>query len=1162
MSTALKHILRIGDTNANLAAGATKLKNNQIGITTDTKKFVYMDSAGAYHIVRNVDDALGTQYTHAMFGATGLSDSIASQNSGATLLTLTPTASNDLTVNHATGAYDAIYQAAGSEVFRLQGASPSLMMAGDNILKFGSASEFIKRNAAGFLDYGATTQHTWYVGNYSCCTDIGMRLMVSGLNIKTISAYGSPATVFLTHVAGLIESRTAAQVLSDIGAAPASHSILSTTHGDTLAASILDGDILIGNVTPKLSKLAISIPAANVRNVLGVDNGELRPSWKTALDATNPTTIGISDAAAPGTSLVFAHRDHQHASPATWAATAHPVLSSTYHSDVLTGSITRGDILYGNATPKIARLAKGAAGAFLTGDGTDTAWSGFYLAGTAGQTYTFPTASCSVVGGSGMQYYVPLWGSGGATLGNSLIQQVTVGSHTGIQISQTAGAGVDPTITNPKNVANMAQFNFYPASGTNTCMALQIVPRGTGLSGNVVQSTLFNTDFTADASNYEFMVTRAAGTYFLLSSGKVGSGTLRPIVFSSGYAQDLSTNPNQLFLGINGYVNVMGGSPVAPFQVGTLLAGETVGNTPVAHIIGASQSLSSQTMVRLWRPFSAGAWYGSAVDFNVYAYGAAAAPWNPKTQFDICLKNTASSTQTANIAVLTLKDDGTITIPALSAAGVLHNSAAGLISTSAIVNGDFGALGTQYTIPMYGATGLSASIVTQASDASSVTLTNGILKLSNTSDQIIRSNSSANDLIFQTNNTVPVETFRIVGATQSLRIAGTKHLSFTDANAYIYAPSTKNINYYANQIHTFQVDNGGIINVATIDATGLSLFYPLFIKSGAFNTTLQTGVQAATITYTLPITAPAGNGYALTSTTGGVWSWGSSMVIPSPNTLTIAALATVNTGVLYAAPTTGLIGATNVAAGTISMGSTTTGLAASVFSQVGSHTIGLDVAAKTWNSTFSALQFGGLGVLFAHTAATAGNGVLLTANAYIKADGNWANIIDDVVTIYQVQGGIHYWYSKASPGGADTTFTLTGAELARLTTTGLGIGGTPTSKLQVFGPLALGNISYLPTDYWSGASPYAMTAADSTLFFTDNHAHTQIITLQAASSYVGRMLFLAAYVAGGTYLSSGANNVVLLSGGAAQAVILSAANGKSWAILQSNGTNWQIIATG
>ncbi len=135
------------------------------------------------------------------------------------------------------------------------------------------------------------------------------------------------------------------------------HNIFSATHGDTTgAASPVDGDIIIGNVTPAWSKLAISVPAANVRNVLGVDNGETRPSWKTALDGTNPTTIAANTAASPGTSLVFAHRDHIHGTPATYPATAHNILSAT-HGDTLAASVVDGDVMIGNVTPAWSRLA-------------------------------------------------------------------------------------------------------------------------------------------------------------------------------------------------------------------------------------------------------------------------------------------------------------------------------------------------------------------------------------------------------------------------------------------------------------------------------------------------------------------------------------------------------------------------------------------------------------------------------------------------------------------------------------------------------------------------------------------------------------------------------------------------------------------------------------
>ena len=134
------------------------------------------------------------------------------------------------------------------------------------------------------------------------------------------------------------------------GLPAAAHNVLSATHSDSLVASVVDGDTLIGNVTPRWSRLAISIPAANVRNVLGIDNGELRPSWKTALDATAPTTIAEGAAAAAGTSLIFSHRDHTHGAPTTWAATAHNLLSATHGDAVGAVAAASGALVYANTS--------------------------------------------------------------------------------------------------------------------------------------------------------------------------------------------------------------------------------------------------------------------------------------------------------------------------------------------------------------------------------------------------------------------------------------------------------------------------------------------------------------------------------------------------------------------------------------------------------------------------------------------------------------------------------------------------------------------------------------------------------------------------------------------------------------------------------------------
>lgn len=113
--------------------------------------------------------------------------------------------------------------------------------------------------------------------------------------------------------------------------AGANHSILSATHSDTAAAAVQRGDLMVGiGALATWTRYGLSVPAGpSLLNVFGVVNGENEPTWKAVFDATNPTTIAVGDVASPGTLTVAAHRDHQHASPATWTPSAHTQNAST-----------------------------------------------------------------------------------------------------------------------------------------------------------------------------------------------------------------------------------------------------------------------------------------------------------------------------------------------------------------------------------------------------------------------------------------------------------------------------------------------------------------------------------------------------------------------------------------------------------------------------------------------------------------------------------------------------------------------------------------------------------------------------------------------------------------------------------------------------------------
>jgi hypothetical protein len=87
-----------------------------------------------------------------------------------------------------------------------------------------------------------------HVGSTGTLSDAGAgNLIVDGTTtISTIAALGSAATVFLTHTAGLLQTRTAANVLSDIGAAPASHYLLNSNHADTEPSAVNSGKLIVG----------------------------------------------------------------------------------------------------------------------------------------------------------------------------------------------------------------------------------------------------------------------------------------------------------------------------------------------------------------------------------------------------------------------------------------------------------------------------------------------------------------------------------------------------------------------------------------------------------------------------------------------------------------------------------------------------------------------------------------------------------------------------------------------------------------------------------------------------------------------------------------------------------------------------------------------------
>jgi hypothetical protein len=187
------------------------------------------------------------------------------------------------------------------------------------------------------------------------------------------------------------------------------------------------------------------------------------------------------------------------------------------------------------------------------------------------------TGSMSVLSASFAETasYAPnIYNSNGVLTGNrtidsgsgyELVLNPKVGFSNGFMVS--ASTGNVGTLINTQGYSTIStQLYFYPNSGTNVAQTLNIIPKGSGFNSVFKsQFSVYNTDAIADPANVEFVTFRAAGNLFTFASGKFGTGTIRPLMFSAGYATDSSTNINQLYLATSSNV-IIGASDDKGFK--------------------------------------------------------------------------------------------------------------------------------------------------------------------------------------------------------------------------------------------------------------------------------------------------------------------------------------------------------------------------------------------------------------------------------------------------------------------------------------------------------------------------------------------------------------------------------------------------------------------
>jgi microcystin-dependent protein len=208
------------------------------------------------------------------------------------------------------------------------------------------------------------------------------------------------------------------------------HAVLSATHSDTTAGTVVRGDLITGQgATPRWVRLALgasgrylrsdgtdaawtaiasgdlpTIPvtgggtnattASGARTNLGLAIGTDIQAYHALLAAiagTTPTKgrIFVCDgttiqALTVGTNGQVLTADSAQSTGLTWSAAGggggtHQLLSAT-HPDTTSAAVQRGDLITGQgASTTWSRLAKGSSGTYLRSDGTDVGYSGLDL---------------------------------------------------------------------------------------------------------------------------------------------------------------------------------------------------------------------------------------------------------------------------------------------------------------------------------------------------------------------------------------------------------------------------------------------------------------------------------------------------------------------------------------------------------------------------------------------------------------------------------------------------------------------------------------------------------------------------------------------------------------------------------------------------------------
>lgn len=222
-------------------------------------------------------------------------------------------------------------------------------------------------------------------------------------------------------------------------------------------------------------------------------NGRIAAANKLVSSATNITLAGVTATATATATKTYTYRT---TSTATTTGT---------------GTATNTNTLTGTRTATVTTTQSGSGSSVYTLEGQDVTLN---LTGVATDTHT------NLVHGTVAANVIPKSDGSGGLVASSLSD-----NGTNVNIAEPVTlAAVD---------ANNVGLTAYP-SANNTRALFRMIPHGSPSIGNGTSGVQwFNTDFVADASNYEYSQFAWVNNAMQLIVGKAGTGTLRQLILGS-----------------------------------------------------------------------------------------------------------------------------------------------------------------------------------------------------------------------------------------------------------------------------------------------------------------------------------------------------------------------------------------------------------------------------------------------------------------------------------------------------------------------------------------------------------------------------------------------------------------------------------------------------